>query len=82
MGKNTSVIGIYEDRTMIAHAMDVLHKAGYRAADVSVLTSDNQGSKDFAHVKRTAKHSRERVQSSALGAVVAPYWRGSIPIKL
>jgi hypothetical protein len=53
MAKNTSVIGIYEDRTTIADAMDILHKAGYRAADISVLTSNNLGSKDFAHEKHT-----------------------------
>jgi hypothetical protein len=69
MGKNTSVIGIYEDRTMIAHAMDVLHKAGYRAADVSVLTSDNPGTKDFAHVKHS-KALAGAGASSAVGAVV------------
>jgi len=53
MVKNTSVIGIYEDRTTIADAMDILRKAGYRAADISVLTSNNLGSKDFAHEKHT-----------------------------
>jgi hypothetical protein len=53
MAKNTSVIGIYEDRTTIADAMDILRKAGYRAADISVLTSNNLGSKDFAHEKHT-----------------------------
>jgi hypothetical protein len=69
MGKNTSVIGIYEDRKMIADAMDVLHRAGYRAADISVLTSDNPGTKDFA----LEKHSKALAgagASSAVGAVV------------
>ncbi len=53
MAKNTSVIGIYEDRKIVSDAIDVLHKAGYRATDISVLSSENQGSKDFAHEKHT-----------------------------
>ena len=53
MARNTSVIGIYPDRTTVSDAIDVLHKAGYRATDISVLSSDNQGSKDFAHEKHT-----------------------------
>jgi hypothetical protein len=69
MGKNTSVIGIYEDRTTIADAMDVLHKAGYRAADISVLTSDNLGSKDFAHEKHS-KAAAGAGAGAAVGAVV------------
>ena len=69
MGKNTSVIGIYEDRTTISDALGVLHKAGYRAADISVLTSDNQGSKDFAHEKHTKAPAGAGVGAAA-GAVV------------
>ena len=69
MGKNTSVIGIYEDRATISAALDVLHKAGYRAADISVLTSDNQGSKDFAHEKHT-KAPAGAGAGAAVGAVV------------
>jgi ActD protein len=69
MGKNTSVIGIYEDRTTIADAMDVLHRAGYRAADISVLTSDNLGSKDFAHEKHS-KAPAGAGAGAAVGAVV------------
>ena len=69
MGKNTSVIGIYEDRTTIADALEVLHKAGYRAADISVLTSDNHGSKDFAHEKHT-KAPAGAGAGAAVGAVV------------
>src|ERR1035438_8264902 len=68
MGKNTSVIGIYEDRTTIADALEVLHKAGYRAADISVLTSDNHGSKDCAHEKHT-KAPAGAVAGAAVGAV-------------
>ncbi len=69
MGKNTSVIGIYEDRTTIADAMGVLHKAGYRAADISVLASDNLGTKDFA-LEKHSKAAAGAGAGAAVGAVV------------
>ncbi len=65
MVKNRSVIGIYADRTTVSDAVEVLHKAGYRKTDISVLSSDNQGSKDFAY----EKHSKAPV-GAASGAVV------------
>lgn len=69
MAKNTSVIGIYPDRTTVSDAIDVLHKAGYRATDISVLSSDNQGSKDFGHEKHT-KAPQGAATGAAAGAVV------------
>ena len=63
MAKNISVMGIYTDRTTVSDAINVLHKAGYRATDISVLSSDNQGSKDFAHQKRT-----KALEGAAIGA--------------
>jgi hypothetical protein len=65
MARNTSVMGIYPDRTTVSDAVSILHKAGYRTTDISVLASDNQGSKDFAH----EKHSRAP-QGAAIGAAV------------
>ena len=53
MAKNISVMGIYSDRATVSDAINVLRKAGFRVADTSVLCSDNQSSKDFAHEKRT-----------------------------
>ena len=64
MPRNTSVIGVYEDRTTVSDAIDVLKKAGYRATDISVLSSENQGSKDFAHQKRT-----KGLEGAAAGAL-------------
>jgi hypothetical protein len=64
MASNTSVLGIYPDRTTMSDALNVLQKAGYRATDISVLSSDNNGSKDFAHEKRT-----KALQGAATGAV-------------
>jgi hypothetical protein len=68
MPKNTSVIGIYPDRTTVSDAINVLHKAGFRATDISVLLSDNQGSKDFAHEKHT-KAPEGAATGAATGAV-------------
>ena len=65
MARNTSVIGIYEDPTTVSGAISVLHNAGYRTTDISVLSSDNQGSKDFAH----EKHS-QAPKGAAVGAAV------------
>jgi hypothetical protein len=53
MKRNTSVIGIYSHRTTVSDAVNALQKSGYRATDISVMSSDNQGSKDFAHEKHT-----------------------------
>jgi hypothetical protein len=63
MARNTSVMGIYPDRATVSEALNVLNKAGYRAADSSVLSSDNQGSKDFAH----QKHNKA-LHAAAIGA--------------
>jgi hypothetical protein len=69
MAKNTSVMGIYPDRTTVSDAINVLHQAGYRATDISVLSADNQGSKDFAHEKHT-KALEGAATGTAAGAAV------------
>ena len=66
MARNTSVIGIYPDRTTVSDAINVLQKAGYRTTDISVLSSDNQGSKDFGHAKRA-----KTLEGAATGAAAA-----------
>ena len=80
MARNTSVIGIYEDRTTVSDAIEVLHKAGYRATDISVLSSDNQGSKDFAHEKHT-KAPAGAATGAAAGAVVGAATAWFVPFK-
>jgi hypothetical protein len=52
-GKNTSVFGIYRDRSNAEEAVDALRGAGFRNRDVSALLPDNVGTKDFAHEKNT-----------------------------
>jgi hypothetical protein len=69
MARNTSVMGIYPDRTTVSDAVNVLHKAGYRGTDISVLSSENQGSKDFAHEKHN-KALEGAAAGAAAGAVV------------
>ncbi len=69
MARNTSVIGIYPDRTTVSDATSVLTKAGFRATDISVLTSDNLGSKDFA-VERHTRAPAGAAAGAALGALV------------
>lgn len=68
MAKNTSVIGIYADRTTVSDAVNVLQKAGYRATDISVLSSDNPGTKDFGHEKHS-KAPAGAAAGTAAGAV-------------
>ena len=79
MVRNTSVMGIYPDRITVSDAVNVLQKAGYRATDISILASDNPGSKDFAHAKRT-KAPEGAAMAAAAGAVLgaALAWFASI----
>ena len=64
---NTSVFGIYKDRTTVSEAIDALGRAGYRRADIAVLVSENSGSKDFGHVKSN-KGPEGAAAGAALGA--------------
>ncbi len=59
------MMGIYPDRTTVSDAISVLQKAGYRPTDISVLSSDNRGSKDFALENRT-----KALEGAALGSTV------------
>jgi hypothetical protein len=69
MARQTSVIGIYPDRTTVSEAINALHKAGYRTTDISVLSSDNHSSKDFAHEKHT-RAPRGAAIGAAAGALI------------
>jgi hypothetical protein len=62
-------MGIYPDRTTVSDAVNVLRKAGYRATDISVLASDNAGSKDFA-LEKHSKAADGAAMGSVAGAVV------------
>jgi hypothetical protein len=66
---NTAVFGIYQNRVQLEDAVNALHKAGFRNTDTSVLFSENQGSKDFAHERHT-KAPECAISAAGLGAVV------------
>jgi hypothetical protein len=51
--KKTAVFGIYSSVAYAERAVDTLVQAGFPSADISVLLSDNRGTKDFAHEKET-----------------------------
>ena len=68
-GKNTSVFGIYPDRPSAEEAVDTLCAAGFRHADVSILSQENQGTKDFAH-ERNTKAPEGMVAGVIIGGVI------------
>jgi hypothetical protein len=68
-GKNTAVFGIYRDRAHVESAVDTLLDNGFRSEDISVLFSDNVGTKDFATEKNT-KAPEGTATGATTGAVV------------
>jgi hypothetical protein len=67
--KNTSVFGVYHDRPGVEEAVNVLCAAGFRGADISVLFQENQGTKDFAHIKST-KSPEGAVVGAGVGGII------------
>jgi len=67
--KNTAVFGIYPSVAGAERAVDDLVNADFSKADVSVLMSDNQGSKDFAHEKQTKAPEGTTTGVAAGGAI-------------
>jgi hypothetical protein len=68
-GKNTAAFGIYSNRIGVENAVDRLKMEGYRNTDISVLFSENVGTKDFAHIKNT-KAPEGATTGAGAGAVV------------
>jgi len=52
-GKNTAVFGIYRNRADVENAVDTLRREEFRNTDISVLFPEDEGTKDFAHEKKT-----------------------------
>jgi hypothetical protein len=69
MAKNTAVFAIFHSRANVDRAVDALKSAGFRNTDISVLFSDNEGTKDFAHEKQT-KAPEGATTGGATGAVL------------
>ena len=53
MSKNIAAFGIYRSRQNVEEAVQALKNADFRNTDISVLFSENVGTKDFAHEKHT-----------------------------
>ncbi len=51
--KNIAVFGIYPTRDAAEEAVAQLRSSGFRSTDVSILFSENLGTKDFGHEKNT-----------------------------
>jgi hypothetical protein len=68
-GKNTAVFGIYSTRDQVEECIQALRNNSFRVEDISILFSENEGTKDFAHVKST-KAPEGASAGAAGGAVV------------
>ena len=68
-GKNTAVFGIYSTREQVEEAIQALRNASFRTEDISILFPENEGTKDFGHVKST-KAPEGASAGAAGGAVV------------
>jgi hypothetical protein len=66
---NTAVFGIYQNRVQLEDAVNALNKAGFRNTDTSVLFSENEGSKDFAHERHT-KAPECGIIGAGIGALI------------
>ena len=69
MAKNIAVFGIYRSRQNVETAVDALKNADFRNTDISVLFSENVGTKDFAHEKHT-KVPEGSAAGAGTGAVI------------
>ena len=64
-----STFGIFNSRSSVDHAVDVLKQNGFRNSDISVLMPSEQGTQDFAHEKDT-KAPEGATAGVATGAVL------------
>ncbi|MEP7346153.1 MAG: general stress protein [Gemmatimonadaceae bacterium] len=63
-----ATFGIFRTREQVENAVDELRKNDFRSEDISVLFSDNVGTKDFAHEKHT-KAPEGAAAGAATGAL-------------
>ena len=68
-GRNTAVFGIYPDQEHASNAVESLKHAGFRKVDISILFSENSGSKDLGHEKHT-KAPEGAVAGASSGAII------------
>ncbi|MBJ6728012.1 quinol:electron acceptor oxidoreductase subunit ActD [Geomesophilobacter sediminis] len=67
--KNSAVFGMYRTREAVEQAVYALQSANFRNTDISVLFSENVGTKDFAHEKHT-KLPEGSTAGAGTGAIV------------
>jgi hypothetical protein len=67
-GKNTAVFGIYSTRDQVEECIQALRNANFRTEDISILFPENEGNKDFGHVKATK--APEGASAGAAGGAV------------
>jgi len=65
----TAVFAIFPDQEAVEEAVDALRASNFRAADISVLFSSTESSKEFAHEQNT-KAPEGAATGVAAGAVV------------
>ncbi|HYL72888.1 MAG TPA: DUF3341 domain-containing protein [Bryobacteraceae bacterium] len=68
-GRNTAVFGIYLSQSDGENAINALKLAGFRGTDISVLFSENTGTKDLA-LERNTKAPEGTVTGAGSGAVI------------
>ncbi len=68
-GSKQAVFGIFKDRMSVESAVDALRIAGFKHSDISVLMSDSESTRDFAHEKET-KAPEGATTGAGTGAVV------------
>lgn len=69
MAKNIAVYGMYRTREGLEQAVESLQDANFRNTDISVLFSENLGTKDFSHEKHT-KAPEGSTAGAGTGAVI------------
>jgi len=69
MAKNIAVFGMYLTYPGVEEAVQALRNANFRETDISILYSDNVGTKDFAHEKHT-KAPEGSTAGAGTGAVI------------
>lgn len=68
-GKNTAVFGIYRTQGEVEFAVEQLRAEGFRQTDISVLFSENRGTKDFA-VEKNTKAPEGTATGATTGAII------------
>ncbi len=68
-GKNTAVFGIFPSTSQAEQAVDTLIAAGFRSDDISVLSPDQQTTKEFATEKNTKAPEGTTTGATAGGAI-------------